>query len=66
VLHVFGYCGLFLLEAIGVGASVSSHAGGASAAALIVGLLASVPTANHCAARLFSHFTQGCGIDDAA
>jgi L-serine deaminase len=59
VLQIVGYCGLILLEAVGVAASVSNESGGGATAALLVGLLGSVPTANHCAERLFVRFTQG-------
>jgi hypothetical protein len=59
VLHVVGYCGLILLEAVSVGASVSRQTGTAAVAALVIGLIATVPTANHCAGRLFTHLTRG-------
>jgi hypothetical protein len=59
VLHVFGYLGLILLEAASVGTSVSNHSGGTALAVLITGLLASVPTANHFAERLFTRCTRG-------
>jgi hypothetical protein len=59
VSQVVGYCGLLLIEAVSVGASVSSHTGNEALAAMIVGILASVPTANHCADRLFARLTRG-------
>jgi hypothetical protein len=59
VLHVVGCCGLMLVEAISVGTSVSSQSGTAATAALVVGLIAAVPTVNHCAGRLFAHLTRG-------
>jgi hypothetical protein len=57
VLHIFGYCGLLLLEAVSVGTSVTAQSGNAAMAALIVGLLGSVPTANHFAGHLFERVT---------
>ncbi len=59
MFHVVGYCGLLLIEAVGVGASVSNHPDSEALAAMIVGILASVPTANHCANRLFARLTRG-------
>ncbi len=59
MLHVVGYCGLILLEAVSVGTSVSSQTGTAAVAALVIGLVATVPTANHCAGWLFTHLTRG-------
>jgi len=59
VLHIFGYCSLVLLEALSVGTSVAAHSGGAATAALIVGLLGSLPTANHFASHLFERVTRG-------
>jgi hypothetical protein len=53
VLHIFGYGGLLLLEALSVGTSMTAHSGGVATAALVVGLLGSVPTANHFAGHLF-------------
>jgi len=59
VLHVVGYCGLILLEAVSVGTSVSSQTGTAGVAALVIGLIAAVPTANHCSGWLFTQLTRG-------
>lgn len=59
MLHIFGYGSLILVEAISVGASISSHTGGAVMVAFVAGLLGSVPTANHCAERLFASLTRG-------
>jgi len=58
-LHVVGYCGLMLVEAISVGTSVSSQTGVAATAALVIGLIAAVPTANHCAGWLYARLTRG-------
>jgi len=59
VSQVVGYCGLLLIEAVSVGASVSSHTGNEALAAMIVGILASVPAANHCGYLLFARLTRG-------
>lgn len=59
MLHVVGYCGLILLEAVSVGTSVSSQTGTTAVAGLVIGLIATVPTAHHCASWLFTHFTRG-------
>jgi hypothetical protein len=59
VLHLVGYSCLILVEAVSVGASISSQTGGAAVGALAVGLLGLVPTANHCAERLFACLTRG-------
>ena len=59
MLHIFGYGGLLLVEAVSVGTSVTAHSGGAAVTALIVGLLASVPTANHIAGHWFARLTRG-------
>jgi branched-subunit amino acid ABC-type transport system permease component len=59
MLHVAGYCGLLLIEAVSVGTSVSSHTGNEALAAMIVGILASIPTANYCADRLFTRLNRG-------
>jgi hypothetical protein len=66
ILHIFGYCGLLLLEAVSVGTSVTAHSGGAAIAALIVGLFASLPTANHFAGHLFERVTQGSNWSESA
>ena len=59
VLHILGYGGLLLLEALSVGTSMTAHSGGVATAALVVGLLGSVPTANHFAGHLFERATRG-------
>jgi hypothetical protein len=59
VLHVAGYCGLILLEAVSFGASVSGQTGGSAVAATVLGILTLVPTANHCADRMFARLTRG-------
>ena len=59
MLHIFGYGGLLLVEALSVGTSIASHSGGMATAALVVGLLGSVPTANHLAGHLFERATRG-------
>ncbi len=59
MLHIFGYGGLLLLEALSVGASMTAQSGGVATAALVVGLLGSVPTANHFAGHLFERATRG-------
>jgi hypothetical protein len=66
VLHIFGYFGLLLLEAVSVGTSVTAHSGGAATAALIVGLLGSAPTANHFAGHLFERVTRGSDWSESA
>jgi hypothetical protein len=59
MLHIVVYGSLVLAEAVSVGASMSSLTGGAALLALTCGLLCSVPTANHCAERLFALVTRG-------
>jgi len=59
VLHVLGYGSLIMFEAISFAASVSSEPGGSTMAATLVGLLGLVPTANHCADRMFARLTRG-------
>jgi hypothetical protein len=66
VLHTFGYLGLMLLEAASVGTSVTVHSGSAAVVALIVGLLGSVPTANHFAGHLFDRVTRGSDWSQSA
>jgi len=64
MLHVVGYCGLLLIDAVSVGTSVASHTGNEALAAMIVGILASVPTANYCADRLFTRLNRGYDGED--
>jgi hypothetical protein len=59
VLHVVGYCGLILIEAIGFGASVSSQTGSSAVASTLLGILTLAPTANRCADRMFAGLTRG-------
>ena len=59
MLHILGYGGLALIEAISVGTSVTSHSDSSAAVALIVGVIGSVSTANHFAGHLFARATQG-------
>jgi hypothetical protein len=59
VLHIFGLGGLVILEAVSVGTSVTAHSGSAAVTAFVVGLLGSVPTANHIASRWFARLTRG-------
>jgi hypothetical protein len=66
VLHIFGYSSLLLLEAVSVGTSVTAHSGAAAMAALVAGLLGSVPTANHFAGHLFQRVTQGADWSESA
>lgn len=66
MLHIFGYCGLLLLEAVSVGTSVSAHSGSAAMIALVIGLLGSVPAANHFAAHLFERATRGSDWSESA
>jgi hypothetical protein len=61
VLHIFGYGSLLLVEALSVGTSMTAHSGSVALAALVVGLLGSVPTANHFAGHLFERATRGTG-----
>ena len=66
MLHIFGYCGLLLLEAVSEGTSVSAHSGSAAMIALVIGLLGSVPAANHFAAHLFERATWGSDWSESA
>jgi hypothetical protein len=59
VFHILGYGGLLLLEAVSVGTSVTAYSGGAALVAFVVGLLGSIPTANHIANHWFARLTRG-------
>jgi hypothetical protein len=66
VLHILGYSSLLLIEAVSVGASITAHSGSAAMAALIVGLLGSMPTANRLAGHLFERVTRGSDWSESA
>ena len=57
--QLFGYGCLIVAEGVSFAFSLSNQTGPSAGAALLLGVLASAPTANHCAGRIFARLTRG-------